>query len=57
MANNYILYETGDEKIVVTSRQLKAYLNKYGYTIEDALHPLIVDIIDWRKELNNKKSV
>ena len=48
MTNDYIENETGNKKFSCTSQQLKNYLAKYGYTIEEAHQPVIDEVTKWR---------
>ena len=57
MTNTYLEYETGDKKIVCTSQQLKKYLAQYGYTMEEALKPVIDEIESWRNDIKAGKAV
>lgn len=57
MTNDYIEYETGNRKFSCTSQQLKKYLAKYGYTIEEALQPVIDEITKWRNDVKAGKTV
>lgn len=57
MTNNYIENETGSRKMTCTSQQLKKYLAQYGYTMEEALQPVIDEITTWRNDVKAGKAV
>lgn len=57
MTNDYIENETGNKKFSCTSQQLKKYLAKYGYTIEEALQPVIDEVTKWRNDVKAGKAV
>lgn len=57
MTNDYIENETGSQKMVCTSQQLKKYLAQYGYTMEEALQPVIDEITTWRNDVKAGKAV
>lgn len=41
MTNDYLENETGSRKYTCTSAQLKKYLDQYGFTLDEALKPVI----------------
>lgn len=57
MTNDYLKNETGNKKFSCTSQQLKKYLAKYGYTIEEALQPVIDEVTKWRNDVKAGKAV
>lgn len=57
MTNDYIENETGSRKMTCTSQQLKKYLAQYGYTMQEALQPVIDEITKWRNDVKAGKSV
>ena len=57
MTNDYIENETGNKKFSCTRQQLKKYLAKYGYTIEEALQPVIDEVTKWRNDVKAGKAV
>lgn len=57
MTNDYIENETGSQKMVCTSQQLKKYLAQYGYTMQEALQPVIDEITKWRNDVKTGKAV
>ena len=57
MTNDYIENETGNQKMTCTSQQLKKYLAQYGYTMEEALQPVIDEITTWRNDVKAGKAV
>ncbi|WP_251316696.1 hypothetical protein [Flintibacter muris] len=57
MTNGYIENETGNKKYTCTSDQLKKYLAKYGYTLEEALQPVIDEVTSWREDVKAGKTV
>lgn len=57
MVNDYLENETGSRKFTCTSAQLKNYLNKYGFTLEKALQPVINEINAWREAVKNGEAV
>lgn len=57
MTNDYIENETGSQKMVCTSQQLKKYLAQYGYTMQEALQPVIDEITKWRNDVKAGKAV
>lgn len=57
MTNYYIENETGNKKYTCTSAQLKNYLKQYGYTLEEALQPVINEISAWREAARNGEEV
>ena len=44
MTNDYLENETGSRKYTCTSAQLKKYLDQYGFTLNEALKPVIDEI-------------
>lgn len=44
MTNDYLENETGSRKYTCTSAQLKKYLDQYGFTLDEALKPVIDEI-------------
>lgn len=57
MTNDYIENETGNRKFTCTSQQLKKYLAQYGYTIEEALQPVIDEVTKWRNDVKAGKAI
>lgn len=57
MVNGYLENETGNKKYTCTSAQLKNYLKQYGYTLEEALQPVINEISAWREAVKNGETV
>ena len=57
MTNDYILNETGNEKMTCTGQQLKKYLAQYGYTVEEALQPVIEEVSKWRNSVKAGEAV
>lgn len=57
MVNDYLENETGNKKYTCTSAQLKKYLTQYGYTLEEALQPVIDEISTWREEVKAGRAV
>ena len=57
MTNDYIENETGSRKMTCTSQQLKKYLAQYGYTMEEALQPVIDEVTKWRNDVKAGKTV
>ena len=57
MVNSYIENETGNKKYTCMSAQLKKYLSQYGYTLEEALQPVIDEITKWREDVKAGKAV
>lgn len=57
MTNDYIENETGNQKMICTSQQLKKYLAQYGYTMEEAFQPVIDEITTWRNDVKVGKAV
>lgn len=52
MINGYIENETGNKKYTCTSAQLKKYLANYGYTLEEALGPVIDEVTILRNNID-----
>ena len=46
-----------NKKYTCTSAQLKNYLKQYGYTLEEALQPVINEISAWREAVKNGETV
>lgn len=57
MTNGFIEWDTGERKYTCTSQQLKKYLAQYGYTLENALQPVVDEITRWRNEVKTGKEV
>lgn len=57
MTNDYIENETGSRKYTCTSEQLKKYLKQYGFTLDEALKPVIDEISAWREAARNGEEV
>ena len=57
MTNDYILNETGNEKMTCTGQQLKKYLAQDGYTVEEALQPVIEEVSKWRNSVKAGEAV
>lgn len=57
MTNSFIEWDTGERKYTCTSQQLKKYLAQYGYTLENALQPVVDEITRWRNEAKAGKEV
>lgn len=57
MTNSYIEWEKGDRKYSCTSQQLKKYLAQYGYTLENALQPVVDEITKWRNDVKAGREV
>lgn len=57
MTNSYIEWEKGDRKYSCTSQQLKRYLAQYGYTLENALQPVVDEITKWRNDVKAGREV
>lgn len=57
MTNSFIEWDTGERKYTCTSQQLKKYLAQYGYTLENALQPVVDEITRWRNEVKAGKEV
>lgn len=57
MTNDYIENETGSRKYTCTSEQLKKYLKKYGFSLDEALKPVVDEISTWREAARNGKEV
>lgn len=57
MTNEYIQYETCADKYSCSSEQLKKYLAQYGYTLEEALQPVIDEVKSWRENLKAGKEI
>lgn len=57
MTNDFLEYETGSRKYTCTSDQLKKYLKKYGFSLDEALKPVIDEISAWRKAVKNGEAV
>lgn len=57
MTNDYLENETGSRKYTCTSEQIKKYLKKYGFTLEEALQPVIDEISQWREAVKNGEAV
>lgn len=53
MTNDYLENETGSRKYTCTSAQLKKYLDQYGFTLDEALKPVIDEISTWREAVKN----
>lgn len=57
MTNDYIKSETGSRKYTCTSKQLKKYLEKYGFSLDEALQPVINEISTWREAARNGEEI
>lgn len=57
MTNDFLEYETGSRKYTCTSDQLKKYLKKYGFSLDEALKPVIDEISAWREAVKNGEAV
>lgn len=57
MTNDYLENETGSRKYTCTSGQLKKYLKKYGFSLDEALKPVIDEISAWRKSAKNGEEI
>ena len=57
MTNDYLENETGSRKYTCTSDQLKKYLKKYGFSLDEALKPVIDEISAWREAVKNGEAV
>ena len=57
MTNDYLENETGSRKYTCTSEQLKKYLKKYGFSLDEALKPVIDEISAWRKSAKNGEEI
>lgn len=57
MTNDYLEHKTGGRKTLCTSAQLKKYLEKYGFTLEEALQPVINEVNTWREAVKNGKEI
>lgn len=57
MTNDYLENETGSRKYTCTSEQLKKYLKKYGFSLDEALKPVIDEIGAWREAVKNGEAV
>lgn len=57
MTNGFIEWDTGKRDYTCTSQQLKKYLAQYGYTLENALQPVVDEITRWRNEAKAGKEV
>lgn len=57
MTNDYLENETGSRKYTCTSEQLKKYLKKYGFSLDEALKPVIDEISAWREAVKNGEAV
>lgn len=57
MTNDYLENETGSRKYTCTSAQLKKYLEKYGFSLDEALKPVIDEINAWREAARNGEEV
>ena len=55
--SRYIENETGNKKYTCTSDQLKKYIAQYGYTLEEALQPIIDEVTNWRNDVKAGKAV
>ena len=53
MTNDYLENETGSQKYTCTSAQLKKYLDQYGFTLDEALKPVMDEISAWREAVKN----
>ena len=53
MTNDYLENETGSRKYACTSEQLKKYLDQYGFTLDEALKPVMDEISAWREAVKN----
>lgn len=53
MTNDYLENETGSRKYTCTSAQLKKYLYQYGFTLDEALKPVMDEISAWREAVKN----
>ena len=53
MTNDFLENETGSRKYTCTSDQLKKYLKKYGFSLDEALKPVIDEISAWREAVKN----
>lgn len=53
MTNDFLENETGSRKYICTSDQLKKYLKKYGFTLDEALKPVMDEISAWREAVKN----
>lgn len=57
MTNDFLENETGSRKYTCTSDQLKKYLKKYGFSLDEALKPVIDEISAWREAVKNGEAV
>lgn len=57
MTNDFLENETGSQKYTCTSEQLKKYLKKYGFSLDEALKPVIDEISTWREAVKNGEAV
>ena len=57
MTNDYLENETGSRKYTCTSEQLKKYLKKYGFSLDETLKPVIDEISAWRKSAKNGEEI
>lgn len=57
MTNDFLENETGSRKYTCTSEQLKKYLKKYGFSLDEALKPVIDEISAWREAVKNGEAV
>ena len=57
MTNDFLENETGSRKYTCTSEQLKKYLKKYGFSLDEALKPVIDEISTWREAVKNGEAV
>lgn len=57
MTNDFLENETGSRKYTCTSKQLKKYLKKYGFSLDEALKPVIDEISAWREAVKNGEAV
>ena len=53
MTNDYLENETESRKYTCTSAQLKKYLDQYGFTLDEALKPVIDEISTWQEAVKN----
>lgn len=57
MTNDFLENETGSRKYTCTSDQLKKYLKKYVFSLDEALKPVIDEISAWREAVKNGEAV
>lgn len=57
MTNDFIESETGNRKYNCTSEQIKKYLKKYGFSLDEALKPVVDEISAWREAARNGEEI